>query len=92
MPFAPSRRHALFATLLLAGGACLAAPDATPSADPVREALAAALDAKRGATLLVDGGSIVMVPTAIDERHVRGRNQQFERVVVRLDAIDAVQF
>ena len=44
---------------------------------------------KRGVTVYVGSASVAMVVTEIADGFVIGRSQQYDRIVVRLDRIDA---
>ncbi len=51
--------------------------------------LQASLQNKKGVTLYVKGQSIAMLVTALGNAQVEGRSQQFGRIVVKVDSIDA---
>lgn len=51
--------------------------------------LQAGLQTKKGVTLYLKGQSIPMLVTSIGNAQVEGRSQQFGRIVVKIDSIDA---
>jgi len=51
--------------------------------------LQASLQNKKGVTLYVKGQIIAMLVTALGNHQVEGRSQQFGRIVVKIDSIDA---
>lgn len=62
-------------------------------ADPIRDTLAQAREAgTRSVTLHVQGQTVALLVTAVEAQHVIGRSAQHDRIVVRLDRIDAVSF
>lgn len=84
------RLSALVLTLALALGP--ATVTAAQAADPVRDALVGMLEKSRseekGVTLFVPGHSIAIVVTALHGTDaVEGRNQEYGRVLVRLDEV-----
>lgn len=85
---AHSVRNALIAAAItLAAGA----GSATEAAQGIEQALAAALEGKRGITLYVGGQTIGGAVTRIEPgRWVELKNQTSGRIVVRIDRIDAV--
>ena len=58
-------------------------------ADPLRAVLQQSHDDKNGITLVVDGRDVALVVTEIGKDFVVGKSQQHERIVVRIDQIDA---
>jgi hypothetical protein len=87
---APSRRHSLWVLALLAASAPLAAANEPPQ-QAIERALQAAQQDKRGITLHVSGqaigGAVVRVePGSVVEL----KSQQYGRIVVRIDRIDAL--
>ena len=82
-----STRAAAAAVLVLANGMAFAA-DAFRG---IEQALANALQDKRGITLYVSGQAIGGAVTRIEPgQWVELRNQQYGHIVVRIDRIDAV--
>jgi hypothetical protein len=84
-----------FAVLVLV--AAIALPRLAQAAaipdDPVRQTLEQARAAgNRGVTVHVQGSTVALVVTAIDGDVLVGRSAQHERIVVRIDRIDAVAF
>lgn len=51
--------------------------------------LQASLQNKKGVTVYVKGQTIAMLVTALGSALVEGRSQQFGRIVVKIDSIDA---
>nr|WP_295771542.1 hypothetical protein [Rhodoferax sp.] len=80
----------LLSSIVAAGTAGAAEPAAANEKDPVRATLLESKEKAKGVSIMASGATIAMVVTAMDERHVIGRNQQASRIVVRLDRIDAV--
>ena len=74
-----------FPALLLAAALPVTAADA----DPLRAVLEASRDSKLGVTVVVAGHEVAMVVTEIAGDYVIGRSQQHDRIVVRVDRIDA---
>jgi hypothetical protein len=96
MPIALNRRSHLYAPLITVALATLAAV-CTPragAAEPnkgIEQLLAAAQQEKKGVTLHVNGQAIGGGVTRIESgQFVEMRSQQYGRIVVRLDRIDAV--
>lgn len=58
--------------------------------DPMRAALEQSRDEKRGVTLVVAGRDVGLLVTEINGDYVFGKSQQYEKIVVRIDRIDAV--
>lgn len=81
------------ALLLLAAALHAGSTRAQDTAPTIEQALAAARQAQRGITLYVNGqtigGAVVRVDTSTAPGWVELRNQQYGRIVVRLDRIDA---
>lgn len=85
----PLRR--LVAALAVAGSLASGSAQAADAVQGIEQALAAAQQDKRGITLFVAGQTISGAVTRIEPgRWVELRSQQFGRIVVRLDRIDAV--
>lgn len=86
-------RSRRFAPAALAAAALIASTAAT-AAEPSRgieQILAAAAQDKKGVTLIVGGQQIGGGVTRIEPgQWVEMRNQQYGRIVVRIDRIDAV--
>ena len=55
----------------------------------IEQSLENSRTSKRGVTVYVGSASVAMVVTEISDGFVIGRSQQYERIVVRLDRIDA---
>jgi predicted lipoprotein with Yx(FWY)xxD motif len=94
MPSQPLRtstaRHTL-AALVVACAFSSGLAHATDAVQGIEQALNTALQDKRGITLYVNGQAISGAVTRIEPgRWVELRNQQFGRIVVRLDRIDGV--
>lgn len=83
-------RHA--AAALIISCACMSgAAHAVEAAQGIEQALAAALQDKRGITLYVNGQAIAGAVTRIEPgAWVELRNQQYGRIIVRLDRIDGI--
>lgn len=63
------------------------------SDDAVRQTLEQARAAgTRSVTVHMQGSTVALLVTAIEGEHVIGRSAQHERIVVRIDRIDAVAF
>jgi predicted metal-dependent phosphoesterase TrpH len=75
----------LFPAVLLAAALPVTAADT----DPLRTLLEASRESKQGVTVVVAGREVAMVVTEIAGDFVIGRNQQHDRIVVRVDRIDA---
>ena len=87
-------RLSLVAALLLAG---LALPSTVPAQgagdDAIRQTLEQARESgTRSVTVHANGHTLALLVTAIQEPYVIGRSAQHERIVVRIDRIDAVAF
>lgn len=88
------RHRPAVATALLLSALALHAGSshANEPAPTLEQALAAARQAQRGITLYVNGqtvaGAVVRVDTSTAPGWVELRNQQFGRIVLRLDRID----
>lgn len=55
----------------------------------IEQSLENSRTSKRGVTVHVGGASVAMVVTEVADGFVIGRSQQYERIVVRIDRIDA---
>ena len=64
-------------------------PAVAAESDPLRAVLQQSHDDKNGITLVVDGRDVALVVTEIGKDFVVGKSQQHERIVVRIDQIDA---
>lgn len=85
-----SVRHML-AALIVAGAFTSGLAHATDALPGIEQALNAALQDKRGITLYVNGQAISGAVTRIEAgKWVELRNQQFGRILVRLDRIDGI--
>jgi hypothetical protein len=90
------RSHTMNATRtasmnLIASVALLAANLAQAAdTDAMRSALEQSRDEKRGVTLVVGGRDVGLLVTEINGDYVLGKSQQYEKIVVRIDRIDAV--
>ena len=86
------RSSAAAALLLATLALCAGASHASEPAPTLEQALAAARQAQRGITLYVNGqtvaGAVVRVDTSTAPGWVELRNQQFGRIVLRMDRID----
>lgn len=60
------------------------------ASDALRSALEQSRDEKRGVTVVVAGRDVGMLVTEINGDYVLGKSQQYEKIVVRIDRIDAV--
>jgi hypothetical protein len=79
-----------FLVALLSGAALMGAEAAEPTKG-LEDALQAALQSKRGITVYVNGQTIGGAVTRIEPgAWVELRNQEFGRIVVRLDRIDGI--
>lgn len=86
----PSHPRRALAALVLAC-ACIAPAYATEALQGIEQALATALQDKRGITLYVGGQTISGAVTRIEAgKWVELRNQQYGRILVRLDRIDGI--
>lgn len=77
---------------LAATGVCRSAPlkgDQIVSDDPVTELLKESLANKSGISLQLTSGTVAMVVSELDLGWVVGRSQQYDRIVVRRDRIEA---
>lgn len=91
----PIRLRTGMAIAMLLAVAALApqAPAAADAGDPVRQTLEQARAAgNRGVTVHVQGSTVALVVTAVEAGFVIGRSAQHDRIVVRIDRIDAVAF
>ena len=94
-PMTPIHLRLGLALVLLVAGLAVAprAPAADGSDDPIRATLEQAQAAgSRSVTGHVQGVAIALLVTAVEAEHVIGRSAQHERIVVRIDRIDAVAF
>ncbi len=57
--------------------------------DPLIDLLKTSMGEGRGVTLELGSGTVALVVTEITDIHVVGRSQQYDRIVVRLDRIEA---
>ena len=94
MPLYPSRafssRHVL-AALVIAGAFAASVAHASDALRGIEQALTTALQDKRGITLYVAGQTISGAVTRIEPGlWVELRNQQYGRMIVRLDRIDGI--
>lgn len=86
----PAIQLALLSTILCIGIAIAPARAAEPPR-ALEQMLAAAQQEKRGVTFYVGGQTIAGIVVRIEPgQWVELRNQQFGRIVVRLDRVDAV--
>ncbi len=86
----PSARRAL-AALVIACATASSGAYADDAVQGIEQALNTALQDKRGITLYVNGQTISGAVTRIEAgRWVELRNQQFGRILVRLDRIDGI--
>lgn len=91
-----ARRHVTLAALLglgagLAQASTTEAPPTGDAAQAIEQTLLAARDAQRGVTLYLQGQTIAGLVVQVQSgQWVLLRSQQFGRIVVRLERIDAV--
>lgn len=86
-------RRFRLAAAALALGLPLAGLHAQTGADPIRATLEQAKESSaRSVSVHVQGSVIALLVTEVSASHVIGRSAQHERIVVRLDRIDAVAF
>ncbi|MGM9483317.1 hypothetical protein ACS5PN_19125 [Roseateles sp. NT4] len=79
------------AALVLACTLATGIAHAAEAAQGIEQALATALQDKRGITLYVSGQTIAGAVTRIEPgKWVELRNQQYGRIIVRLDRIDGI--
>ncbi len=89
MKFLPTSLRVPAITLLLIATCGLAVADDVPRA--IEQALSTAQQEKRGVNLYIGGQVIPGLVVRVEPgQWVELRNQQFSRIVVRLDRIDAV--
>ena len=87
---APTARRVL-AILIVACAVTSGVVHAADAAQGIEQALSAAMQDKRGVTLYVNGQAISGAVTRIEPgQWVELRNQQFGRILVRLDRIDGI--
>ena len=90
-PFRASAARRLLAASVVACAFMSGVAHATDAVQGIEQALAAALQDKRGITLYVNGQTISGAVTSIEPgRWVELRNQQHGRILVRLDRIDGI--
>ena len=92
MHITPSRlrtaRHALASLAFIVSTGAVQAADATHG---IEQALTAAQQDKRGVTLYVGGQTVAGAVTRVEPgQWVELRNQQYGRILVRLDRIDGI--
>ena len=58
-------------------------------ADSITALLNESMTSKRGVTLALAFGTVALVVTEVTDSTVSGRSQQYDRIVVRLDRVDA---
>lgn len=80
----PSARSALLAAALFVSNLAHAG-----ASDPLHRALERSRDDKHGITLVIAGRDVALVVTEITSDYVIGKSQQHDRIVVRIDRIDA---
>lgn len=81
----------LSVALVCLGIACAAAAaDAPAEKDPIRAVLMQSKEKQRGVAIHVGGQVVNAIVTEIDDKHVIGRSQTSNRIVVRIERIDAV--
>lgn len=86
----PLHRRTL-AALVIACACATGLAHAAEALQGIEQALAAALQDKRGITLYVNGQTIAGAVTRIEPgQWVELRNQQYGRIIVRLDRIDGI--
>lgn len=90
-PSRTPRQLAVAVTLALA--LATAGIHAQSGGDALRQTLEQAKETSgRSVTLHVQGSTIALLVTEVSAEHVIGRNAQHDRIVVRIDRIDAVAF
>lgn len=82
-----TRRQTFAFAALLAAPAMAAKEEETPMFD---ELIKASMDNKKGLTFYVKGQTIGGAVTKIGNGFVEVRSQQYSRVVIKLDSVDAV--
>lgn len=85
---------ARLSALLIIGGMLAAAPvfadQAGAPPETFKELLTASQVEKRGLTFYVKGVAIPALVTKFDDKIVEGRSQTFDKIVIRLDRVDAI--
>jgi hypothetical protein len=90
-PFRSSSARRALAALVVACAFASGLAHAADAVQGIEQALSAALQDKRGITLYVNGQAISGAVTRIEPgRWVELRNQQYGRILVRLDRIDGI--
>ena len=90
-PFPAALARRLLAALVVASAFTSGLAHATDAVLGIEQALNTALQDKRGITLYVNGQAISGAVTRIEPgRWVELRNQQYGRILVRLDRIDGI--
>jgi hypothetical protein len=76
------------------GVTAAAASTTSPARSETMNALETSLEnsrtQKKGVTLVVGGSTVAMLVTEVADGFVVGRSQQYDRIAVRLDKVDAV--
>jgi hypothetical protein len=82
-------RSGPLAALLLASAFSASSGAHAATSDPLRLTLEQSRDSKQGVTLIVGGHDVALMVIQITSDYVIGKNQQHDRIVVRIDRIDA---
>ena len=79
------------ASIAATSGITLASQVGEPSmqSDPMIDLLKASMSNKRGLNVVLDSGPLALVVTEVTDTHAIGRSQQYDRIVVRIDQIQA---
>ena len=92
----PITRRQFVSTIVVAGiattsGITLASQEEEPAMpnDPLIDLLQTSMTNKSGVTVALDSSSIPLVVTELTDTYVIGRSQQYDRIVVRIDRIQA---
>jgi hypothetical protein len=74
---------------MLAAGPAFADKD-TSTPEAFKELLTTSQVEKKGLTFYVKGATIAAVVTKFDDKTVEGRSQTHDKIVIRLDRVDAI--
>lgn len=90
----PERRYLLtrlpLAAALIGCGIGLSPPARSETMNALETSLENSRTQKKGVTLIVAGSTVAMLVSEIADGFVVGRSQQYDRIAVRLERIDAV--
>ncbi len=78
------------AAALVGAGVSLSLPAWSETMNALETSLENSRSQKKGVTLVVAGSNVAMLVTEVADGFVVGRSQQYDRIAVRLDRIDAV--